>query len=80
MTSEAKIVLIRTSLEDVNGLSAAAVEDARVILYDAHQDNLAAIVEKLDGVVEAMGQKIDHLAVLSHGDPGVLKSGMMISA
>ena len=36
-------------------------------------DNLGSIEAKLHDLVDATGQKIDHLAIVSHGDPGLLK-------
>ena len=61
------------NLADVQALSGAARPDAKVIVYDAHQDNLTTITAKLQDLVTATGHKIDHLAILSHGEPGLLK-------
>jgi ELWxxDGT repeat protein len=68
------VVLISNALVDVQTLSNAAGPDAKVIVYDAANDNLTSITGKLQETVnDEGGHKIDHLAILSHGDVGLLK-------
>ncbi|MBI5568940.1 MAG: tandem-95 repeat protein [Desulfomonile tiedjei] len=66
------VVLISNALSDVQAISHAASPDAKVIVYDAQHDTLDSVVAKLSDLVTASGEKIGHLAVLSHGDPGIL--------
>jgi len=69
------VVLISNAIADVEAVSKAASPDAKVIVYDAQHDPLATIEQKLGDLVATSGQNIDHLAIVSHGESGVLKLG-----
>ena len=42
-------------------------------MFDAQHDDLGTITAQLSELVSSSGNKIDHIAILSHGDPGLLK-------
>lgn len=67
-----KVILISNALEEIEAISQAAVDDAQVIVYDAGTENLASIGQTLGNLVSAAGHRIDQLAFVTHGMPGVL--------
>ncbi len=69
------VVLISNALDQIEALSDSAVEHAQVIVYDAEEDGLADIIDMLEELTESNGSQISHLAVVSHGDAGVLTLG-----
>jgi|GEM_PF-3304235 len=66
------VVLISNALGNIPAIAAAAAEGAFVVVYDAQQGTLPTITAKLQIIVDSTGQKIDHLAIASHGEAGVL--------
>ncbi|MBI5568946.1 MAG: VCBS repeat-containing protein [Desulfomonile tiedjei] len=66
------VVLISNALGDIDAISNAVVPGAHVIVYDAHHDTIETITGELAELVNTSGEKIDHLAVLSHGESGHL--------
>ncbi len=62
-----KVVLISNASGDIEAMSAAAADDAHVIVFDAQQDNLATIGGKLADLAAATGKKIDAIALVGHG-------------
>jgi|GEM_PF-2879622 len=74
-SQDLSVVLISNAIADVEAVSNAVAADAQVVVYDAQQDTLASIEQKLGDLVASSGQAIDHLAILSHGESGVLKLG-----
>ncbi len=74
-STDLKVVLISSSLDNAQALVSAAVSDAKVIVYDVTSDTLQSLIQVLAELVEAEGQKIDQLAIVSHGDAGVLSLG-----
>ncbi len=75
LNQDLNVVLISNAVDQVETLSDAAVDDARVIVYDAEQDDVGDIVDTLEGLVESTGQEIGQLAIVSHGASGVLSLG-----
>lgn len=67
------VILVSNALTDVSAVSGAAVSDSTVIVYDAAQDTLSSVTAKLNDLVATTGEKIDHIAILSHGEAGILK-------
>jgi len=71
-TQDLNVVLISNALGDIEGITNAAVEGAEVIVYDAMENDLGTITDTLLNLVGESGEKIGHLAIVSHGDPGIL--------
>ncbi len=69
------VVLISSALDNVRALSDAAEDGGVVIVYDAQEDGLEDITQQLGDLLEGTGCQISHLAVVSHGDAGVLTLG-----
>ncbi len=69
------VVLISNNLADVQAISNAAAPDAKVIVFDAANDNLATVTSMLQDVVNSTGHKIDNLAIVGHGTLGNLVVG-----
>ena len=69
------MILISNALNQLEALQEAAVDDAEVVVYEAQSDSLGSITEELSALVDSTGQKIGHLAILSHGAPGTLILG-----
>jgi len=69
------VVLISNQLADVQTISDAAAANAKVIVYDAQNDNLSTISAQLQDLVNSTGHKIDNLAIVGHGSAGVLSLG-----
>ena len=69
------VVLISSAVADVQGVAAAAKDNAQIIVFDNAQDNLASIKAKLDSLVNETGKKIDVLAVITHGSDGTIDIG-----
>ncbi|MEW6351972.1 MAG: DUF4347 domain-containing protein [Thermodesulfobacteriota bacterium] len=74
-TTDLKVVVVANSLENIQALTGAADQDAKVILYDAANGDLKSLTQALDELVQSEGAKIDQLAVLSHGNAGVFSLG-----
>ena len=66
------VVLISNAIDEIESVSAAVDDDATVVVYDGYGDDLAAVTEALQDLVESTGQEIGHLAIVSHGDEGFL--------
>ncbi|MFC1835331.1 DUF4347 domain-containing protein [Thermodesulfobacteriota bacterium] len=73
-SDDLNVVLISNALGEIEALSEAAVEGAEVIVYDAANDDIESITGLLEDSL-ADGQQIGQLAILSHGDPGILELG-----
>ena len=72
LDQDLKVVLISNALDEIEAISAAVVEEARVIVYDAENASLESIGNNLAELVDDTGRRIDHLALFTHGMPGVL--------
>jgi hypothetical protein len=72
---ELDVVLISSSLQDIQAITDAVERGAIVIVFDAQKDNLASVVSKLDDLVQSTGHKINDIALIGHGDEGVLRIG-----
>ncbi len=66
------VILISNAVDQIESISAAADDDAVVIEYDTQEDSLASVIDELAELVDSTGKKIDHLAIVSHGEPGTL--------
>lgn len=71
-----RVVLVSNALDQVEAISNAAASGAKVITYDGEHGDIQSIVDALKGIVDSSGQRIEQLALLSHGDPGVLNLSM----
>lgn len=69
------VILISNALDQIDALSNAATQDAEVMVYDAADETLSTLVDRLEDLVDTTGEKIGHVAFLSHGDPGILQLG-----
>ncbi len=70
------VVLVSNALDQIEAISAAAVDDAKVIVYDAQKDNLNTIGAMLDDLSSSTGQKIGVLAIVGHGEQGLIQIGL----
>ncbi len=66
------VVLVSNALEQIESISQAAADDAVVIEFDAPEDSLSSVFDRLGELVDSTGLKIGHLAIVSHGEPGTL--------
>ncbi|MEW6349045.1 MAG: FG-GAP-like repeat-containing protein [Thermodesulfobacteriota bacterium] len=66
------VILVSNTLPDSDALKTAASAGATVVEYDGVNGNLDTMTEALHDLVKTTGQKIEHLAFVSHGDPGIL--------
>jgi Domain of unknown function (DUF4347)/FG-GAP-like repeat/Bacterial Ig domain len=75
-------VLISNALDQIQAISDAADPDAQVIVYDADSQDLGGLVSELQEMVDSSGRRIGHLALFTHGDPGILmlSDGSIFSA
>ena len=73
LSTDLNVVLISNALDEIQALSDAVVDEAQVIVYDSSESDLGSIADLLQELVDTYGGKIDHLAILSHGDVGVLQ-------
>ncbi len=67
------VVLISSDLDQVEALSSASVSGSQVIVYDAKTADLSTINSLLENVVNSEGRKIDHLALVTHGESGLFE-------
>ena len=51
------------------------MDAAKVITYDAQHDNLVTIVNELQDISKASGQKIDNLVIIGHGAENAMRIG-----
>ncbi len=75
LNQDLNVVLVSNAIGDVQGISAASKENAQVIVFDPAQDNLASINAKLATLVLERGEKIDVLAVVTHGSDNTIEIG-----
>lgn len=64
------VVLISNAIDQIESVTDAVEDGARIIVYDGYNDDLPAIIESLRDLVDTTGQEIGHLAIVSHGDAG----------
>jgi len=69
------VVLISNAVDHVDAISHAAADNAKVIVYDSHTDNLSTIAATLDTLAQSTGQKIGAIAVVDHATEGVIQIG-----
>lgn len=67
------VVLISDSIEEIGAIKDAVNDSAEVLTYNSRTDDIESIVDDLGALVNETGLKIDHLAIMSHGDPGVIE-------
>ena len=73
LSTDLNVVLISNAVDEIQALSDAVMDGAHVIVYDSEESDLESITALLQELVDTYGGKIDHLAVLSHGEAGVLQ-------
>ncbi|RLC22082.1 MAG: hypothetical protein DRI57_00710 [Deltaproteobacteria bacterium] len=66
-----EIVLVADSLPDYHKLTAAATPGTRVIVYDAASESVADVI----GRITELGQPVDSVSILSHGEAGNFRLG-----
>ncbi len=69
------VILVSDDVKNSDQIVKAKASDATVIVFDSHQDGLAAINAKLSDLVQTSGKKISTIAVLGHGEDGVIEIG-----
>jgi ELWxxDGT repeat protein len=69
------VVLVSNALDHLQGISAAAYQGTHVIVLDDAHSNLASVDQMLGDLVASTGQKIGELAILSHGNDGLISLG-----
>jgi hypothetical protein len=69
------VILVSDDVKNADQIVQAKTNDATVIVFDSHQDGLAAINAKLSDLVQTSGKKISTIAVLGHGEDGVIEIG-----
>jgi hypothetical protein len=69
------VVLIDSSLSDVEVLLEAVDEDAIAILYDGADGTIIEVLAQVEDVAEASGSKIASLSIVSHGSGGQFDLG-----
>lgn len=69
------VILVSNALDKIQSIEAAADRDAHVLAVDAAQDSLKTVTQMIENLVESTGQKVGTLAVLSHGNAGLLTIG-----
>lgn len=69
------VVLISNCLDDIEAIAQAAPDDARVLVYDSEEDNLVTISLMLEDLTGSAGSAIGNLAVMGHGDAGLVTLG-----
>jgi hypothetical protein len=70
-----QVVAIPHSALGVKGVTEAVSPDAHILIYDNTREDLQAVRERLNELVDAYGQKIGTLVVLEHGDNALLSVG-----
>ncbi|MBI4962107.1 MAG: DUF4347 domain-containing protein [Desulfomonile tiedjei] len=74
-SQDLNVVLVSNAVGDVQGITDAVKENAHVIVFDSAQDGLVSVKARLDSLVNETGQKIDVLAVITHGSDGNIDIG-----
>ena len=69
------VILVSNDVKNADQIVSAKVGDAQVIVFDSQHDGLDAINAKLTELVQASGKKISTIAVLGHGQDGVIEVG-----
>jgi hypothetical protein len=69
------VVLVANDVKDADQIVSAKVGDATVIVFDAAHEGLDAINARLAELVQTSGKKISTIAVLGHGEDGVIDIG-----
>lgn len=69
------VVLVSTQLDEIDAICDAVLDGLEIVTYDPDFDNLNSISAKLALLVESSGSTIDSLAVIGHGDEGILTLG-----
>ncbi|MHC5109332.1 MAG: DUF4347 domain-containing protein, partial [Planctomycetota bacterium] len=70
-----KIVLIDSTLDDVDTLRASADSDATVIEYDGAHTSMVDILSQVESLSDSSGRQIASLSILSHGSGGEFDLG-----
>jgi uncharacterized delta-60 repeat protein len=71
--TDLNVVLISNAVDQVEAISNAVTPNAKIIVYDAEHADLSTINSQLTSLVNSTGQKIDHLALVTHGAPGIVQ-------
>ncbi len=66
------VILVSSSVPNIDAVKTAASAGTTVVVYDGEHGNLDSVDNTLHDLVQTTGQKIEHLAIVSHGDPGIL--------
>ncbi len=69
------VILVSDDVKNADQIVSAKASDTTVIVFDSHQDGLDAINAKLSDLVQTTGKKISTIAVLGHGQDGVIEIG-----
>ncbi len=69
------IVLVSKDAENFDAIAHAVNKGAHAVLFDPAHENLNSISTKLHHLTDAVGKKIEHLAIVAPGTEGHLKIG-----
>jgi len=69
------VLLISDAVSGSKEIASAVQPQTKIVYYSSVQDNLDAIVAKLDDITGRAGKRIAHLAVVSPGGDGMLALG-----
>ncbi|MEW6349003.1 MAG: ELWxxDGT repeat protein [Thermodesulfobacteriota bacterium] len=72
---ELNVVLVSKALNQIETISNAVKDGAKVVVFDGAHDGLTSITHVIEQLVADSGVKIHGLAVLAHGDVGVVSLG-----
>ncbi len=66
------VMVVASNVQDPQAIENAATPGTDVILYDGTQATLSTIDASLAKLVATSGEKIEHLSIVSYGEPGIV--------
>ncbi|GEM_PF-2116503 len=75
LEQDLRVVLVSNAIDEIEGVSGAVVDNTEIIIYDSRLDSLKTINAMLDELVESAGREIGTLAIVGHGDEGLVQIG-----
>ncbi len=73
--NDLNVVLVSNALDEIQGISDTGDPDTVVIVYDEEGDSLASITAALGDLANSTDREIGGIAVISHGNEGLLTIG-----
>lgn len=75
MSADWNVVLIDSTLPDVQALARAFAGERHVMLYDGNHENATQVLQRVTQAASSAGRRIGSLSILSHGTPGAFALG-----